>query len=223
MLLITFDNQLGTAPPNHKHKPVRVGRVLDISTGTGSWAIDFGDEHPEAEVLGVDFSAIQAESTPPNVKFEIADVEEPYLTPNGYIELTECDFKAKSDDGTLTDNLALVELLRMWAEAAAELGQPFREIELLVDVLREIGFVDVEVRMEKWPSNPWPRDRKLRELGFWNLENFTKGIGGFVMAPLIRTFNWSHEEVIAFADQPPAVVQKKQDFIVIQPRYPAPP
>ncbi|KAF6827203.1 hypothetical protein CMUS01_09118 [Colletotrichum musicola] len=220
MLLITFDNQLGTAPPNHKYKPVRVDRVLDIGTGTGSWAIDFGDEHPEAEVLGVDLSAIQPEFTPPNVKFEIADVEEPwtysrpfqyihsrmmngyirdwetylqncydYLTPNGYIELTECDFNAKSDDGTLTDDLALVELLRMWAETAAELGQPFREIEPLVDVLREIGFVDVEVRMEKWPSNPWPRDRKLRELGFWNLENFTKGIEGFLMAPLTRAFN----------------------------------
>ncbi|GJC92194.1 methyltransferase domain-containing protein [Colletotrichum higginsianum] len=28
----------------------KVGRVLDVGTGTGIWALDFGDEHPEAEV-----------------------------------------------------------------------------------------------------------------------------------------------------------------------------
>jgi ubiquinone/menaquinone biosynthesis C-methylase UbiE len=30
----------------------KVKRVLDVGTGTGIWAIDFGDEHPEAEVKG---------------------------------------------------------------------------------------------------------------------------------------------------------------------------
>ncbi|GKT45993.1 uncharacterized protein ColSpa_06174 [Colletotrichum spaethianum] len=44
----TFGNRLGTAPPNEKDS--NVGRVLDIGTGTGIWAIDFGDEHPDAEV-----------------------------------------------------------------------------------------------------------------------------------------------------------------------------
>jgi methylase of polypeptide subunit release factors len=33
--------------------------VLDIGTGTGIWAIDFADEHPEAEVIGTDLSPIQ--------------------------------------------------------------------------------------------------------------------------------------------------------------------
>jgi methylase of polypeptide subunit release factors len=34
-------------------------RVLDIGTGTGIWAMDFGDEFPEAEVTGTDISPIQ--------------------------------------------------------------------------------------------------------------------------------------------------------------------
>lgn len=33
--------------------------VIDIGTGTGIWAIDFADEHPESEVIGTDLSPIQ--------------------------------------------------------------------------------------------------------------------------------------------------------------------
>lgn len=57
-------------------KPIH--RVLDVGTGTGIWAIDYADEHPETEVLGVDLSPIQPSFLPPNVKFEIDDVEEPW-------------------------------------------------------------------------------------------------------------------------------------------------
>lgn len=34
-------------------------RVLDVGTGTGIWAIDFADQYPSAEVIGVDLSPIQ--------------------------------------------------------------------------------------------------------------------------------------------------------------------
>ncbi|KAH9243269.1 hypothetical protein K456DRAFT_1716874 [Colletotrichum gloeosporioides 23] len=78
LFLVTYDNKLGTAPPNDTSLGVEVKRVLDVGTGTGVWAVEFGDEHPEAEVLGVDLSAIQPDFAPPNVKFEIDDIEEPW-------------------------------------------------------------------------------------------------------------------------------------------------
>lgn len=50
-------------------------RVLDLGTGTGIWAIDFADEHPDSAVLGNDLSPIQPSWIPPNLTFEVDDYE----------------------------------------------------------------------------------------------------------------------------------------------------
>ncbi|KAH8820848.1 S-adenosyl-L-methionine-dependent methyltransferase [Xylogone sp. PMI_703] len=51
-------------------------RVLDLGTGSGIWAIDFADDYPSAEILGVDLAPSQPDWIPPNCRFEIDDVEE---------------------------------------------------------------------------------------------------------------------------------------------------
>lgn len=70
---LTFEGKLFTAPVGEGKK---FHNVLDVGTGTGIWAIDFADEHPETKVLGIDLSPIQPTFTPPNVSFQIDDAEE---------------------------------------------------------------------------------------------------------------------------------------------------
>ncbi|KAJ5017115.1 putative methyltransferase tdiE [Colletotrichum sp. SAR 10_99] len=137
LCLLTLDRKLGLATPNDENS--KVNRVLDLGTGTGLWAIDFGDVHPNAEVLGVDLSPPAAEA-PPNVGFEVDDVEEPWtytqpfdyihsrfmtssisnwekyiqnsfdnLTPGGYFELLEVGGQLQSDDNTLRPDSAVVK------------------------------------------------------------------------------------------------------------------
>ena len=45
LFLLTFDGKLALAPVGNQ-----VHRVLDVGTGTGHWAIDFAEDHPESEV-----------------------------------------------------------------------------------------------------------------------------------------------------------------------------
>ena len=49
-----MDNKLYLAPIGEKP-----GRILDVGTGTGIWAIEMGDEHPDSDILGTDLSPTQ--------------------------------------------------------------------------------------------------------------------------------------------------------------------
>ncbi|RDW84508.1 S-adenosyl-L-methionine-dependent methyltransferase-4 [Coleophoma cylindrospora] len=70
---LTLQNKLHLAPVG---RDAQVQRVLDAGTGTGIWAIDFADENPAAHVIGIDLSPIQPSFVPPNVEFQIDDLEE---------------------------------------------------------------------------------------------------------------------------------------------------
>ncbi|RAH61698.1 methyltransferase [Aspergillus piperis CBS 112811] len=82
-----FKGELNRAPIKNP------ARVLDIGTGTGIWAIDYADEHPEAEVIGNDLSPIQPSWIPPNCRFEVDDFEQPwsYSKPFDYIHGRELE------------------------------------------------------------------------------------------------------------------------------------
>ncbi|KAK8040255.1 hypothetical protein PG991_000043 [Apiospora marii] len=68
--------------------PIRDPRhVLDLGTGTGIWANEFAQAHPEARVLGTDLTLIQPthRPLPPNVSFIQEDAEEDeWSVPTGF-------------------------------------------------------------------------------------------------------------------------------------------
>ena len=73
-------------------------RVLDIGTGTGIWAIDYADQHPDAQVTATDLSVIQPGWVPPNLVFQVDDVETEwsYSTPFDFIHV-------RSMSGSISD------------------------------------------------------------------------------------------------------------------------
>lgn len=50
IMLLIASKQIYKAPI----KTAETHRVLDIGTGTGIWAIDYAEENPNAEVIGMD-------------------------------------------------------------------------------------------------------------------------------------------------------------------------
>ena len=66
--LLALNHKLYLAPV---HNP---GRILDVGTGTGIWAIEMAELFPNAQVVGTDLSPIQPTWVPPNCVFEVDDV-----------------------------------------------------------------------------------------------------------------------------------------------------
>ena len=82
-----LSHQLWTLALKGRHylSPVQEPRqILDIGTGTGIWAIEVADAHPDAEVTGTDLSPIQPAWVPPNLVFEIDDFNLEWLDQNKY-------------------------------------------------------------------------------------------------------------------------------------------
>lgn len=73
--------------------------------------------------------------------------------------------------------------------------------DLYVQQMHEAGFVDIQQRMFMWPSNGWPKDPFMKELGRWNQINCLDGLEGFCLALLTRALGWRKEEVDVFVAQ----------------------
>nr|POE56557.1 protein hob3 [Quercus suber] len=64
--------------------PAHVSHALDIGCGTGSWCIEFAEQHPECQIVGTDLSPIQPTMVPPNIEFLIDDITSEWLYPQKF-------------------------------------------------------------------------------------------------------------------------------------------
>ncbi|KAH9240892.1 hypothetical protein K456DRAFT_1744696 [Colletotrichum gloeosporioides 23] len=206
MFLLSFNDKLGTAPPNDPG--AKVGRVLDVGTGTGIWAMDFGDAHPEADTFSQPFDYIHSRLMNSAVSDWKGYVQKCFenLKPGGYLELIEVDPFLNCDDGTLKPDHSVMKTLMLLMEAAQKLGAAYQDPKELKSMMIEAGFTDVIMQQLKWPTNPWPKEKRYKELGMWGAENMDEGWEAICMAPLTRAFGWTREEVLLM------MVQNRKDF-----------
>ncbi|KAF6831012.1 methyltransferase [Colletotrichum musicola] len=81
LMVKTIGDRLYLAPVEKS----KAHKILDIGTGTRICeAVEMGDIFPDAQVVGNDLSPIQPSWTPPNVKFEMDDVESEWLSDRKY-------------------------------------------------------------------------------------------------------------------------------------------
>ncbi|KAL6865572.1 hypothetical protein ACO1O0_001666 [Amphichorda felina] len=209
---MTFRGKLYTCPAG-QDKPLR--RVLDIGTGTGIWAMDFGKSTKEVSV-------------PPNVQFFVDDVESEWayvskfdliytrmmtgslgnwpqfikeayenLNPGGWVEFVDIGY-ISCDDGSLPADSALQKWTRYIDDAAVKINRPMNAAKSHAKNLQDAGYIHVQETHYKWPTNQWPKDPHFKELGRWTTENMGGGLQAISMALLTRVLGWSTEEVEVF-------------------------
>ncbi|VUC21593.1 unnamed protein product, partial [Clonostachys rosea] len=206
-------------------------RALDVGTGTGCWAIDFADDHPSATVIGIDLSPIQPSLVPPNVEFQVDDLEDDWTfsEPFDYIYtrfmtvsfanwprffeqsmehmspggwLEVVDILPPiSDDGTMSPDTALYKWSNYLLESTEKIGRPFGGTAKYKDQMQEAGYQNVVQHVYKWPQNRWPKDPKYKELGTWTLENISSGLDAISNALFTRILGWTKPELDVFLVQ----------------------
>lgn len=117
------------------------------------------------------------------------------LNPGGYFESQEYDGCFSSDDGTLTPESALSRWSHDLCAASEFLDRPIVMARYLRAIYEEVGFVDVQEKVFKIPTNGWPKDGKLKELGkIWE-SNMTQGLSGFSSYLFNKVYERSPAEI----------------------------
>ena len=206
--LLLLEGKLHLAPI-----PDSVQKILDLGTGTGIWAIDMADRYPTAHVIGVDIAPIQPSWVPPNVVFELDDVEDDWafqrdsfdfiyarefltairdwnrlikqsfdhLKPGGWLELSCTIPEIHSDDNSIPKDSAYVEAGRIFVEMARKMGSPLDAPRLWKEQVQHNGFVDVEEVIYKLPMGPWPKDKRLKEIGAVERKMILEGFEAYLL------------------------------------------
>ncbi|KAF2016284.1 S-adenosyl-L-methionine-dependent methyltransferase [Aaosphaeria arxii CBS 175.79] len=136
MFLILLNQKLHLAPLQNPQ------RVIDLGCGTGIWAIDFADENPSAEVIGVDLSPIQPSFSPPNCKFEIDDVTSPWTYPRDHFDFVNI----RSLYGSIADFPALYR--QVYDHLVP--GGWFHQLEMSIQFKSDDGTLTPDHPLSQW-------------------------------------------------------------------------
>ena len=62
-------------------------------------------------------------------------------------------------------------------------------------MFEKAGFVEVQEINLKAPTNPWPKDKMLKEAGKFQMSAHVEGLEGIIVGLLTRGLGWKAEEV----------------------------
>jgi hypothetical protein len=62
----------------------------------------------------------------------------------------------------------------------------------------DAGFVDVEEHILKLPVGPWPKDKRLKNVGLFEMVNMDEGLESLSLMLFTRALKWTREEVLMF-------------------------
>ena len=117
------------------------------------------------------------------------------LNTGGFAEFQDLDILLRSDDGSLTEDSHTGVWNRVLIEGCERAGIEHSPGPKLGHWLKEAGFVNVTSRIFRLPLGPWPKDKHLKEVGCWNLQQVLDGLEAFTLYVACEVLGWSKEEV----------------------------
>lgn len=191
---------------------------------------DVADKFPGAEVIGVDISPIQPNWVPPNLHFQIDDVQLPWtfepesfdfihirymhgaiadwpklytevfkaLKPGGWVQQIEpnIELRTTNPERPMADDHVFKQWHRLFYDVGDKIGREFRFSDKnMLEYANGAGFTNVQYKKFSIPLSPWPKDKRLKELGLYAGLYLALSLDGFALFPVGQILGWSLEEV----------------------------
>ncbi|KAI1931097.1 hypothetical protein LOZ66_001838 [Ophidiomyces ophidiicola] len=184
-------------------------KVLDLGTGTGSWALNFA-QSPRNCIFEIDdfeaewpyqpsasFDFIHAR----NIAGSVSDYDKlfdqafDHLSRGGYLELQNLEANFFSDDGTDKRAVTATQWQQLLLMGSAKFGKRLDVEDMWKEKMEKAGFVDVVDESFKVPLRPWAKDPKLRQLGELQAIQIKESIESYSLALFTRILGWTVDEL----------------------------
>jgi len=113
-----------------------------------------------------------------------------HLKPGGWIELSEFEAWASTDDNSLPHTSAYWEFQNLIDEASSKFGRVMNVAPFHEQRVKDAGFEDVHDEIVKVPLSPWPRDPRLKEWGRYMQVQMIDALESYGMALCTRVLGW---------------------------------
>ncbi|EQL38381.1 hypothetical protein BDFG_00733 [Blastomyces dermatitidis ATCC 26199] len=131
-----------------------------------------------------------------------------HLKPGGWVEFKDSTATVFSEDGTVTPDYKVVEMLRNLRLASEKIGINMDHAPLLKGWMEQAGFTNIEQRVMRLPIGTWPKNRRLKLIGAMMASHYLE-VEAFTLIPFIEILGWSPAEVEELNAQVRAAVQTK--------------
>jgi SAM-dependent methyltransferase len=95
-----------------------------------------------------------------------------HLKPGGYCEFACTLPVVDADDGTMPEDCGYKAMSEIYFQIAEAIGIDGYAPKKYAQWLKEAGFVDVTETPLKMPVNRWPKEKRLKDIGTLEMENF---------------------------------------------------
>ncbi|PGH00236.1 hypothetical protein GX51_05933 [Blastomyces parvus] len=132
-----------------------------------------------------------------------------HLKPGGWVEFKDSTSTIFSEDGTVTPEYKVGEMLRNLRMASAKIGINMDHAPSLKGWMEQAGFTNIEQRDMRLPIGTWPKNKRLKLIGAMMASHYLEGVEAFTLIPFTEILGWSPAEVDELNTQVRAAVQTK--------------
>ena len=120
------------------------------------------------------------------------------LRPGGWVEFQDFDMKFYTTHGEFRDGCPLDRWTGAIVAGVAAIGNEAEPGPQLEGWVKGAGFVNVAHKLLPIPVGMWPRDRRLKEVGAFDLAQFLDGLEAISLRVFTNVLGWSADEVAVF-------------------------